>query len=98
MNGTARRKEALAEVEGCVCRDRQSTYGDPEDNFANIANMWSVYMGTTFKAHDVAAMMMLVKIARLKSSPNHRDNWIDAAGYAICGAGITNASCTTTTT
>lgn len=88
MTPTDRRKEAIAEVQSCVCRDRQSTYGDAEDNFANIAKMWSVYTGTTFKAQDVAAMMILVKIARMRSSPDHRDNWIDAAGYAVCGAGI----------
>ena len=67
MNGAARRKEALAEVEGCVCRDRQSTHGDAEDNFADIAKMWSVYTGATFKAQDVAAMMILVKVARMRS-------------------------------
>ena len=62
MNGAARRKEALAEVEGCVCRDRQSTHGDAEDNFADIAKMWSVYTGTTFKAQDVAAMKSGAKV------------------------------------
>jgi hypothetical protein len=35
---------------------------------------------------DVAAMLALLKIARLQQSPNHRDSWVDLAGYAACGA------------
>jgi len=82
------RRQALREVEACVCRDRQATYGDAEDNFAHIAQMWGAYKGVTFSAGDIAAMMILVKVARMRTSPKHYDNWIDAAGYAICGAGI----------
>ena len=37
--GTELRREILAMVEGCVCKDRQNTYGDAEDNFANIASI-----------------------------------------------------------
>lgn len=91
MTGKDRREQALIEVENCVCRDRQATHGDAEDNFADIAKLWSVYTGIGFTAQDVAAMMILMKIARMKTSPDHRDNWIDAAGYAVCGAGIVAA-------
>ena len=35
--GTELRREALREVEGCVCKDRQNSYGDAESNFAVIA-------------------------------------------------------------
>lgn len=31
---------------------------------------------------DVAAMMILTKVARLANTPNHRDSLIDIAGYA----------------
>lgn len=97
MTGTQRRQDALKEVENCVCKDRQSTHGDAEHNFHDIAKLWSTYTGTPLTPQDVAAMMILVKIARMRSSPDHRDNWIDAAGYAICGAGITQAKQTNTT-
>jgi hypothetical protein len=50
--------------------------------------MWSAYKGVTFSAHDVAAMMILLKVARLKESPHKRDNWTDAAGYAGLGAEV----------
>jgi len=38
------------------------------------------------KPHDVALMMALLKIARLKGNPIHGDSWVDLAGYAACGA------------
>lgn len=86
--GTERRRAALKRVEGYVCADRQNSYGDAEDNFAVIAAYWSTYSGVEFTPIDVAAMMALIKVARLKTSPTKLDNWDDLAGYAICGSGI----------
>jgi hypothetical protein len=36
----------------------------------------------TITAKDVAAMMMLVKVARFANDPTHRDNLVDVCGYA----------------
>jgi hypothetical protein len=55
--------------------------------------LWEAYLsrttnarGTfTVKAHDVAALMMLLKISRLSWTPNKADHWLDIAGYAGCG-------------
>ncbi len=35
--------------------------------------------------HDVAVLVLLLKVARLINSPEHMDNWTDIAGYAACG-------------
>jgi hypothetical protein len=90
--GADRRREILREVERCVCRDRQNTYGDAEDNFADIAALINVVLAPKLKeplaAHDVATISACIKLARIKSSPGHLDNWIDLAGYAVCGGGI----------
>ena len=80
------RKECLDAAATCVLQDRQSQYGGMEDNFRIIAGMWSLYLGQPVQAHDVAAMMALLKIARAKSNPGHEDNWVDLAGYAACAA------------
>lgn len=80
------REETLNEALAIVMHDRNSTHGDPEDNFRDIAELWTTYTGFKFEAHDVAAMMILVKISRIKTSPHRRDHWVDAAGYAGCGA------------
>ena len=83
--------EALAAVYG----ERQASYGHPRVNFKRIADLWNGYLdaicadgsgrsvlGTT----DVAAMFVLVKMARLMETPTHRDSWVDIAGYAEAGA------------
>lgn len=36
-------------------------------------------------AHDTAIMQMLLKASRMAWSPEKRDSWVDAAGYAACG-------------
>ena len=80
------RKECLEQAAKCVLQNRQDQYGEPEDSFGTIAMMWSAYLGKTIQGWDVAAMMALLKIARIKANPAHTDNWCDLAGYAACGA------------
>lgn len=83
------RKELLEEAAKITNGERQDHYGTPENNFDRIAKMWNAYTGVTnFKAHDVAAMMILLKVARISSDPQHLDSWIDTAGYASCGGEI----------
>lgn len=71
-----------------VTKDRAATHGDAKDNFSVIAGLWSAYAGVILGPADVAAMMALLKIARIKSNPAHLDNWIDGAGYFACGGEI----------
>lgn len=84
------RKRVLREAERCVCGKREQDYGTPEDSFEMIGKFWTVYLdyATKIDAHDVAAMMALLKIARISKSPDHMDSWCDLAGYASCGGEI----------
>jgi hypothetical protein len=87
------RDEILNEAMRCVMKDRNATHGEPEDNFKTIASYWTTYLQTggssmIISAIDVAAMMMLMKVSRIATSPEQPDHWIDAAGYAACGGGI----------
>ena len=90
--GTELRRDMLRQVESCVCANRQNTYGDAEDNFANIAALANVALqgklAAPIEAEDVAIFSICIKLARLIQSPEHLDNWIDLAGYAVCGGGI----------
>lgn len=80
------RKEILTEAEKCVCSDRNVQYGEPEDNFNTIAKFWSTFLDIEIAAWQVAAMMMLMKNARIKSSKGRdKDSWVDTAGYSACG-------------
>lgn len=82
------RKQILDLAEQCVCTDRAEQYGDAEDNFALIASFWNVYKGEAiFDAHDVAMMMALLKVARIKTGVS-ADSYVDLAGYAACAGEI----------
>ena len=88
------RKRVLNEAEKCVCGQREQDYGTPDDSFNLIAKLWTTYVSTgslvdlVFDAKDVAAMMALLKIARISENPQHMDSWVDLAGYAACGGEI----------
>lgn len=83
------RKRILEEAITITSADRNRDYGDPEDNFRMISDLWSTYLGNVrIEPHDVAAMMILMKVARITTSPSKPDHWVDVAGYAGCGGGI----------
>ncbi len=82
------REKVLDKARNCVCGDREQDYGSPESNFERIAKFWSTYLGCPVDGKDVAAMLALLKIARIASGHAKEDNWIDLAGYAACGGEI----------
>ncbi len=79
-----KRSEILEVAAECVCGKRPQDYGNPEDNFKTIAQFWSEYKCVAFTPTDVAVMMALLKIARIKSGVYTPDNFVDLAGYAAC--------------
>ena len=87
------RESILETARVCVCGDREQDYGSPENNFRTIASFWIDYLQSKgfdveIKPHDVAAMLALLKIARISSGHAKADNWVDLAGYAACGGEI----------
>ena len=79
------RAKVLRTAEKYVCKDRAAQHGDMEDNFQTIAKYWGVHLGTQVTATDVAVMMTLLKVARIKGNEAHADNWVDGCGYLACG-------------
>lgn len=92
------RTDILDAAKRCVCGDREQDYGSPENSFDAIAALWNAYLNgcpastvnsqVQLEAKDVAAMLALLKIARIASGHAKEDNWIDLAGYAACGGEI----------
>ena len=79
-------KEILSEATRLVGTDRQKDYGDKVENHDNIARLWSAYLGIKIEAHDVALMMVLLKMARTKLGEVSKDTYIDMSAYsAIAG-------------
>ena len=91
------REEILDTAKKCVCGDRDQQYGSPENNFSLIADLWVPYLKekcvspgsiVDIEPEDVAAMMVLFKMARVATGSYSADSWVDAAGYAACGGEI----------
>lgn len=89
----------LQEAERLIYGERNKTYKHPNENFRNIKNMWNAYFIAIEKRSiiphvnniqeiDVAALMVLMKIARLATNTHHLDSWTDVAGYAGCAERI----------
>jgi len=76
----------LKEANAIIYGDREKTYGHPSKNLKTIAVMWQAYLDArgevSVSPKDVAALMMLVKVARFANDPDHRDNLVDICGYA----------------
>jgi hypothetical protein len=77
------RDTTLAEASRLINGDRRDQYGD--STFRKVAAMWSAYLGIEVKPHQVADLMILLKVARNVHAPK-ADTYADVAGYAGLGA------------
>ena len=88
-----RKRSLLNDAIAACTGDRHLNYGKPEANFQRIATLWNAWNEIKkpgpIEPWEVAVLMSLLKLARLAHAPNHRDSWLDIAGYAACGADIT---------
>ena len=82
------RSQILDTAKQIITKDRQATHGDAENSFDTIAKYWSVHLDIPITKEDVAVMMALLKLARIKTNPTHIDNWVDGVGYFACGGEI----------
>ena len=84
------RIEVLEEAQHLITNDRNEDYGDPGSNFQCIADMWTAYLDHKIEPHDVAALMILVKLSRVQSSPGKRNNTLFAIGTKMKLAQVPN--------
>lgn len=83
------RAKVLDTAKEYVTKDRAADHGDMEDNFRTIASYWNTHLGIDFiEPQDVAVMMTMLKLARIRQNEKHLDNWVDACGYMACGGEI----------
>lgn len=85
------RAVCLDTAKGLILRDRNSSYGEPEQDFQCIADLWNAYlqhagfeMERLIAPYEVGVLMALLKIGRITTSPSKDDHWFDLAGYAAC--------------
>lgn len=89
-NEASPRAALLSEATELVTGDRNNSYGPPTQDFQRSSEALNAYGyrgpdGRLLQAHDIAIMVMSVKLSRLMWTPQKRDSWVDVAGYAACG-------------
>lgn len=75
-----------------IVAGKDAAHGEIESSFGKIAAMWSAYLDVPVEPKDVAAMMILLKAARVSSGHQIDDNWTDICGYAACGGELEAAA------
>lgn len=80
----------LDEVKAII-GERGEDYGGVENNFENIARIYSTVAGIEMQSWDIALVMVCVKLARIRQSPLKRDNYIDMIAYAAFAAELIEA-------
>ena len=90
LNPTPEHRNILEEANEITHGERLERYGPPEENFQRISEIASAITGKEMTAEDCVFVLMAVKLARLRTSPDHRDSIVDVAGYAWCLAKVAN--------
>ena len=89
MDSQPVRARMLADVQKLVSQERNKEYGEPRQNMARTAAIMAAYLGdrpgSAFRAEDVAAFGIILKLGRLAENPHKLDSWRDVAGYAAIG-------------
>jgi hypothetical protein len=85
------RGEILDKAKAIINGQRQDQYGNPEDSFKRIADLWNGYFAargetTLVTPQDVAYLMVLFKLARQAGGAGKEDNLVDACGYLAIAA------------
>ena len=66
--------------------DRNKSYGPPKEEYQRLAKLLGAYLEIDMDAQQAAMVMVLLKVNRTISSPDHMDNYVDGAAYfAISG-------------
>lgn len=94
MSTISPREYLLSTAEQLVMQDRNNQYGPPMQDFERIADLLNV-LGFQWvdskdevhdiKPHQVAMIMIALKLSRITWDPYKFDSWADVAGYAACG-------------
>lgn len=87
--GTTPTNTILDRAKSIITGNRQTTNGKPERSFHKIAERWSLTLGTTVTAQQVALMMVDLKMVRALegvTTEGHDDHFVDMAGYVALAA------------
>lgn len=82
MTSTPIHDEATKLVESDeLITERRKVYGNPEQTFARIAQVWSGITGFDIRPDHVPLMQAGMKLVRAEVTPDYSDNSDDVYGY-----------------
>lgn len=65
-----------------ILKPRGDVYGTVRENHERIARIANeLTTRVSFTAHDIAMVLVAVKLSRIAQSPDHADSYIDAINY-----------------
>ena len=92
------RATILNTAKDIITHDRNNQYGEPENSFEVISEIWTGYLhgreldfssGDCLTGKDVACMMVGFKLGRTSTQKAPKiDSYVDMAGYAAIAAEI----------
>lgn len=83
-------EQSLTAARKAVLDDREETHGTLTENFGQVSEFWSTYLGVEITEVDVAVMMVLMKASRQKAGTNKFDHYADMVGYSSIAAGFSD--------
>lgn len=84
--------QAADEAIHLVNHDRGDDYGNFDDNMNSTARLWSARLGIDITGDEVAQLMVLFKIDRMRYSYK-QDNYVDAIGYLLIADNMQAEKC-----
>ena len=83
---TARLEAVIVELREILV-GRMASYGDPVEHCVATAQRWRAAIGSPrLVAMAVPRLMVEMKLQRLTQQAEHRDSWLDVAGWALIAA------------
>ena len=75
-----------------ILKDRGAIYGGVEDHFTRAASIASLWLDREISARDVSMILASVKMARIATTPNHEDSFVDLCNYVAFAASFSGAA------
>lgn len=73
--------DEIMQSAGALVAVRGKVYGTIRENHEQIAEIANAMTGLQLTPHNVLMIMVAVKLARLRTTPDHLDSYVDALNY-----------------
>ena len=82
---------SIMEEAGKIFDERNPKYGDMQTGMGNVAQIAKIITGFPLTAHDVALILLAVKLSRLPIDRKNPDHYVDGINYFAFAGELVNA-------